>query len=104
LVRVRAFADERVVLRGHHRETGAVRRRVPRVPGEAEAERIRRRLCGGGVELLLEVGDEGRTLHLEGRRVAGLVERERELVVRQTGDVVQVERVGRVVRPGDVRV
>jgi hypothetical protein len=56
-VGVRARSGELAVLTRHHRKARAVRGRVPRRPGEAELERIARRLRDGAVELLLEVAE-----------------------------------------------
>ena len=77
---------------------------VVRPPREPEAERFGRPLRNRAVELLLQVGQELRLRHLEPGGIARLGDGPVQLEVRQAAHVVEVQRVGGVVGPGDVRV
>ena len=102
--RVGAGARQLVVLAGHDRQARAVGGRVPGGPGKAEAERVGGRLGQRAVQGLLHVRQQRGLGDLQPWRAAGLADRPVQLVVGQPAHVVEVQRVGGVIRAGDVGV
>ena len=90
-VRVGGFADQVVVLGGHHRQAQPVGGGVGFGPREAEAERVALRLRDGAFEFAGEVAEQARFARLQPAGVALLADRPNELEVGQAGYVVEVE-------------
>ncbi len=71
-------------------------------PGETKSKRVLRANAGGVVEFFLEIREHAGLVHGQSAGIARQTERAIQLIVRQTGDVVEIQRVPGVARASHI--
>src|SRR5262249_43400468 len=97
-------AGQVVILVGHNHQPASVGGRVEGRPGETEAERICACLCDSLVQLFFQIGEQRGLRGCQSARLSRQGQGAKQLKVCKTTYVEKIQRVGGVIRPGNVSV